>query len=82
MDATRIRHNLYGPGTFVRLLETPGHARVAFDIDDGIERRVLTRDLTPEPLAERVARHDAALADMMGRDPAAVTRCLRAGGGA
>lgn len=72
MDAIRINHSLYGSGEFVRLLPEPGHALVAFDIDGGIERRVRWRDCRVETLAERAARLDAAVADMMGRDPRAV----------
>lgn len=74
MDATRITHRLYGPGFFQRLLPEPGHALVQCDIDGGIERRVLVRDLVPETLRERAARTDAAIADMMGRDPRGVGR--------
>lgn len=50
-NAIRIRHPFYGPGWFHHLLETPGHARAQFDIDDGVERRVLVRDLAPERVA-------------------------------
>lgn len=76
-DAIRIRHSLYGPGFFLRLLPEPGHARVAFDIDGDVERRVLVRDLVPETLAERAASHDSTIADMLGHDLRAVARCLR-----
>lgn len=82
MDAIRIRHSLYGPGQFIRLLPDDGHARCAFDIDGGIERRVRWRDCKVETLAESAARTDAAVADMMGRDPRAVVAALRAGDGA
>ena len=76
MDAIRINHSLYGSGEFVRLLPEIGHALVAFDIDGGTQRRVLVRDLTAETLRERGARIDAAVADMMGRDPRAVVAGL------
>ena len=82
MDAIRINHSLYGPGEFVRLLPELGHALVAFDIDGGVARRVRWRDCRIETLAERAARCDAAVADMMGRDPRAVVVALRAGDGA
>ena len=42
-----VVHRVYGPGCFVRLLAPNGHARCRFDIDDGVERRVLVRDLAP-----------------------------------
>jgi len=77
MDAIGINHSLYGAGEFVRLLPEIGHALVAFDIDGGTQRRVLVRDLTAETLRERGARIDAAVADMMGRDPRAVVAELR-----
>lgn len=77
MDSIRINHSLYGSGEFVRLLPEPGHAMVAFDIDGGVERRVRTRDLRAETLRERAARCDAAVADMMCRDPRAVVAELR-----
>lgn len=44
----RVVHAIYGSGWFSHVLETPGHARVQFDIDGDIERRVLVRDLAPE----------------------------------
>jgi len=72
MDAIRIIHQVYGPGFFLRLLPEAGQARVLFDIDADVARRVLVRELRPETLSERVARNDAALADMMGRDPRTV----------
>jgi len=77
MDSIRICHNVYGPGEFIRLLPEIGHARCAFDIDGGVQRRVRTRDYRPETLAESAARTDAAVADMMGRDPRAVAAALR-----
>lgn len=48
-NAIRIRHPFYGPGFFQHLLPEAGHARALFDIDDGVERRVLVRDLVPMP---------------------------------
>lgn len=44
----RVFHWRYGHGVFLRLLPECGQARVVFDIDDCIPRRVQTRDLTPE----------------------------------
>lgn len=44
----RVAHPIYGPGWFHHLLPEPGHARVQFDIDGSIKRRVLVRDLAPE----------------------------------
>jgi hypothetical protein len=42
-----VVHRIYGPGEFLRMLAPKGHARCRFDIDDGVERRVLVRDLAP-----------------------------------
>ena len=43
----RVVHARYGTGWWQRLLD-PGQCLVSFDADNGIERRVLVRDLGPE----------------------------------
>lgn len=78
-NAIRINHPRYGLGWFRHVLPEPGHACAEFDGTPEFpagKRRVLTRDLTPEPLRERAARNDRELADMMGRDPRAVVAWL------
>jgi len=49
MDAIRIVHAnrlvSYGPCVVQHLLPEPGHARVQFDIDAGVERRLLAAGL-------------------------------------
>lgn len=49
----------YGPGWFQRLIAPAGHARVRFDIDGGVERRVLVRDLEPERDGARLVEERA-----------------------
>ena len=71
----RVNHRLYGGGWWQRLAGD-GQAFVRFD-SDPCERRVLVVDLAPESLREAAARTDAAVADMMGRDPRAVVVALR-----
>lgn len=81
--AIRIVHKHYGSGWFDRLADIPGQAWATFDGTPSSaagERRVLVRDLTPETLRERAERTDCAVADMMGHDVRAVTRCLSGGG--
>jgi hypothetical protein len=72
----RVRHARYGRGWWQRLLE-PGHVSITFDCDNGVERRVLIRDLAPETVRESAADVDRSINDTMGRDVRAVTRCLR-----
>jgi len=53
--AIRIRHPVYGAGTFHHLLTEPGQCRATFDGTDRFaagQRRVLTRDLTAVPVEE------------------------------
>lgn len=75
----RVRHAVFGLGWWQRLTGD-GRAWVAFDGAEahiGGDRCVLIRDLAPETLRESAARTDAAVADMMGRDPRAVVAALR-----